>query len=140
MSHPIQLSPLVPDVAALKQKPPFRFVDYVESFDQKQGSIVAWMSRCNKDNFLSPDVLSTYAVLEALAQTCSFLVMSQLPTRRGYVVGFEEMRFTPPLSSAPFRLQANLLQISHPFYTLGIAATCDSQLVAQGKLRVYVEV
>ncbi|MFZ6863879.1 hypothetical protein ACO0K7_14700 [Undibacterium sp. Ji67W] len=140
MNHSNQPSEFLPEIASLKQKPPFRFIDYVESLDIGQGSIVAWMAEHDEQSFRPKEYVPPYVVLEALAQASSFLVMSQLATRRGYVVGFDSINFSYPISCKPLRLQAKLLQVSHPFYTIDIGASCEGHVVAEGQLRVYVEI
>lgn len=141
MNNLSQLPELQPDVAALRQKPPFRFVERVESLDREQWRIVAWLAEGDGQSFRPIGCMPAYVVLEALAQTSSLLLMAYLSTRRrGYIVGFESLRLAPPASSSgSVRLQVHFEEGGHPFYNLGISANCGSQILAEGRLRVYVE-
>jgi 3-hydroxymyristoyl/3-hydroxydecanoyl-(acyl carrier protein) dehydratase len=132
----------LPDVSELRQKPPFLFVERVESIDLKRGYIVALMSKGDGQKFKSLDCLPTYMLLEALAQAGGILSKSVIgASRRGYVSSFESVMFEKPssLSSTVVHLRVQLAELIPPFYGLNFSATCEDMMLVEGKMRVYVE-
>lgn len=132
----------LPDVSDLRQKPPFLFVERVESLDQENGSIVALLARGDGRSFTSLECVPAFMLLEALAQTGGILSRSLIgPARRGYVASFESVRFEEPspLSSAEVVLRVQLDESMHPFFSLSFSACCSDRLLAEGRMCVYTE-
>lgn len=133
----------LPDVSDLRQKPPFLFVERVESLNREQGCIVALLSGGDGRSFTSLERLPAYMLLEALAQTGGILLRSVIGgARRGYVASIESVRFEEPSppSSAAVLLRVQLGEAMHPFYSLKISACCNNQVLVEGRMRVYVEI
>jgi len=133
----------LPEVANLRQKPPFLFVERVESLDQEQGCIVVFLARGDGQRFTSPEGLQAYMLLEGLAQAGGILLRSVIGgARRGYVASLESLRFGEPsaASSAEVRLQVQLDETMHPFYGLKISARCVDRVLVEGRMRLYLEI
>jgi len=132
-----------PEVVNLRQKPPFLFVERVESFDREQRCIVALLAGGDGRSFISSEHLPAYMLLEALAQVGGLLLRTVIGgARRGYVANLESVRFENPVltESAAVRLLARFDEAMHPFYGLKISAYCGGQVLAEGKMRLYLEI
>lgn len=111
-------------VEALRQKPPFRFVD--EVFEGRQGSdgIAGWVEmEATDDRLYDPELFSSF-LIEALAQLAGILGRRVTgSTAGGLLAGIETARFSAePPARTGILLYARLVHSAFPHFTFDCTA------------------
>lgn len=130
-----------PHIDALRQKPPFRYLDNVVSFDHSNKTIVTKVAPVSSnERFWPVDLDGGYLWIEAMAQSCGLLLMATKKASRGYLVAIEQLHF--------FRSSADLLEgelhvravnYSPPYYMFSAQVVTQAETVVQGLLKIFAD-